>query len=88
LRLLLGLGLLARTGSEWCLLPGNFKAKAPTLLEVVLDDPMDVAAATLSELIDRVDSGTRLDVSGRLEMLEKETPCMFSTISSLLLVEK
>ena len=60
LRLLLGLGLLARTGSEWCLLPGNFKAKAPTLLDVVLEDPMDVATATLSELIDRVDSGTRL----------------------------
>jgi len=49
---------------------------------------MDVATATLSELIDRVDSGTRLEVSGRLEMVEKETPCMFSTISSLLLVEK
>ena len=65
LRLLLGLGLLARTGSEWCLLPGNFKAKAPTLLEVVLDDPMDVAAATLSELIDRVDSGTRLGEKNR-----------------------
>lgn len=40
--------------------PGNFKAKAPTLLEVMLVDPMDVATATLSELIDRVDSGTRL----------------------------
>ena len=79
-------------------------------------DAMEVAAATLSELIDRVDSGTRLgneiheeslksepdvtpatnvqsnhphlDVSGLLETLEKETPCMFSTISSLLLVEK
>ena len=63
MRLLLGLGLFARTGSEWCLLlldPGNFKAKAPTLLEVMLVDPMDVATATLSELIDRVDSGTRL----------------------------
>ena len=90
--------------------PGNFKAKAPTLLEELVVDAMDVATATLSELIDRVDSGTRLgnkidenliqvkiyvnwsafylEVSGRLEMLENETPCMFSTISSLLLVEK
>jgi len=55
---------------------------------VLVVDAMEVAAATLSELIDRVDSGTRLDVSGLLETLEKETPCMFSTISSLLLVEK
>ena len=29
-----------------------------------------------------------LEVRGRLEMLEKETPCMFSTISSLLLLVK
>ena len=70
---------------------------------------MEVATATLSELIDKVDRGTRLgnkidenlyqniflicsafylEVSGRLEMLEKETPCIFSAISSLLLVEK
>ena len=40
--------------------PGNFKAKAPTLLEELVVDAMDVATATLSELIDRVDSGTRL----------------------------
>ena len=33
-------------------------------------------------------SAQYLEVSGRLEMLEKETPCIFSTISSLLLVEK
>ena len=64
--MLLGLGLFPRTGSEWCLLllllePGNFKAKAPTLLEELVVDAMDVATATLSELIDRVDSGTRLE---------------------------
>ena len=29
-----------------------------------------------------------LEVRGRLEMLENETPCMFSTISSLLLLVK
>ena len=40
--------------------PGSFKAKAPTLLEELVLDAMDVATATLSELIDRVDSGTRL----------------------------
>ena len=40
--------------------PGNFKAKAPTLLEELVEEVMDVATATLSELIDRVDRGTRL----------------------------
>jgi len=49
---------------------------------------VEFAAATLSELIERVDRGTRLEVRGRLEMLENETPCMFSTISSLLLLVK
>jgi len=87
-RLLLGLGLLPITGSEWCRDPGSFKAKASTFLEVELLVDVEFAAATLSELIERVDRGTRLDVRGRLEMLENETPCMFSTISSLLLLVK
>ena len=48
------------TGSEWCRDPGSFKAKASTFLEVELLVDVEFAAATLSELIERVDRGTRL----------------------------